>query len=474
MRHHWLIPRRTVLRGLGAALALPLLETMGWADPPKGSAFKPPVRLGCVNLPHGNSPAHFWPSDDKVTASGPLPRILEPLRPLLGDVLILKGLANMPAAGSSAPHGREYAAWLTGYACKQNSIENAISLDQIIAQRIGIYTALPSLELGTRRAAAAGDCEKGWSCAYYNNISWRSPSQPAPKESSPRAVLERMFSTRRAAPARGAPVVDAGSFAVAGADPGAGGGPARSLDQSMLDIVLRSAQDLRARISGNDQRKLDEYLDGVRQLETRIQAIERQQREGVAGGAAKKGYKSSPLITVAPPAAEPERFSEHVRLMLDLMILAFQSDTTRVATLMFGQANNGAYPESGVAEDHHNVSHFIGDAGLEEKCTRINVFHMQQVAYLLSRMKGLVEGPGVLLDNCMMLCGSGMGHPHNHNFIDLPCIVAGRGGGTIATGRYVKQAKGNHCDLLLALSARMGCPLERIGDSTRMLPDLSG
>jgi hypothetical protein len=471
----WLLPRRTLLKGLGASIALPLLETMGWADPPRstGGAYRPPVRLAFVYEPNGVIPEHFWPKDEHLGQGAPLPSSLEPLRPHLGDTLILGGLGHKNGSGDAAgTHAREAGTYLTGVRIEMNAVKAAISVDQAIAQKIGAYTALPSLELGTMPAPAAGDCTPGYSCAYFN-LSWRSSTQPMPKEINPRAVLERLFSSRRSRPARrpaAAEAEGAGKYAVAaGAD--AAGGP--SLDQSMVDIVLESAKKLRERVSGGDQRKLDEYLDGMRSLESRIQAIEKQSADQAQNAAAKRSYKTSPLIEVKAGAI-PDTFHEHVQLLMDLIILAFQSDTTRISTFMMGQMFRArGFPEIGVSDDHHALSHHFDKPDAKEKLRKIDAYYMEQFAYMIKRMKGLSEGPGTLLDNCMVVYGAGLGNGFSHSPENLPTVIAGKGGGTIRLGRYVPKCKGNFSDLLIGLAGRMGVELPNFGDGTRALPDLA-
>ncbi|MBA3937298.1 MAG: DUF1552 domain-containing protein [Planctomycetes bacterium] len=469
----WLLPRRTVLTGLGAALALPLLETMGWADPPRGpgGAYRPPVRLAFIYEPNGVIPEHFWPKDGKFGQGAPLPSSLEPLRPYLGDTLILGGLGHKNASGDAAgTHAREAGTYLTGVRIAINAVRAAISVDQAIAQKIGAYTALPSLELGTMPAPAAGDCTPGYSCAYFN-LSWRSATQPMPKEINPRAVLERLFSSRRSRPARRPAVAGAADAKTVAASADAPAGP--SLDQSMIDIVLDSAKKLRERISGSDQRKLDEYLDGMRSLESRIQAIEKQSTDQAQNAAAKRAYKSSPLIEVKATAI-PEKFHEHVQLLMDLIILAFQSDSTRISTFMMGQMFRArGFPEIGISDDHHSLSHHFNKPEAMEKLRRIDAYYMEQFAYMIKRMKGLSEGPGTLLDNCMVVYGAGLGNGFSHSPVNLPTIIAGTGGGTIRPGRYVPTCNGNFSDLLIGLAARMGVELPTFGDGTKALPDLS-
>jgi hypothetical protein len=470
--HSWLIPRRTVLRGIGAALALPLLETMGWAETPKGGkSYKPPVRLCFINVPHGVNQDEWWPKDGQLSQSGALPSSLEPLRPHLGDLLILDRLNQAAARGDAdGTHAREAGTWLTGTAIKRDAVETGISADQIAAQRIGQYTVLPSLELGTAATKAAGDCTKGYSCAYFN-LSWRASGQPMPREINPKAVFDRLFSSRRATPARrGGPAVDAAQFAgkVNTTDDG------KSLDQSMLDIVFADSKALRDQVSRNDQRKMDEYLDGVRSLEKRIQAIEAQAQEAAASKEDRKGFKSSPLIEVKIPGSIPTKFDDHVKLMFDLITMAFQSDTTRVVTfLMANMFVSRSYPEIGISEGHHDLSHHFKKPDMLAKLAKIDKFHNELFASFIARLKSLVEGRGTLLDNCIIVYGSGLGDGYTHSPDRLPTIVAGTGGGTIRSGRYVKQAGGNFADLLMGVMARAGAPVERHGDGTKMLPDLS-
>ena len=472
MTRHWLISRRTALKGISAALALPLLETMGWAETSKAGAYKPPVRMGFIYVPHGVDNANFWPKDESAGQNTTLPSILEPLRPVMSDCLILGQLHHRQMDGDGdAHHARETATWLTGFASKRDTIENAISADQFAAQKIGAYTVLPSLEMGLQESRSAGNCDKGYSCAYHGNISWRSPTQPMPKELSPRAVFDRLFQSRKGKTTKkGGPAVDAAQFAGTG---GSNESEGPSLDQSMLDLVLQDAKGLRSKVSGNDGRKLDEYLDGVRELEKRIQAIERQAEDQAKSQESKKGFKSSPPIEVKVPGSVPGKFDEHAKIMLDLMTLAFQSDTTRISTLMFSQAFGRSYPECGVPENHHECSHHGKDPVKLERIKKINTFHVQQLSYFLQRLKGLNEGKGSLLDNCMILYGSGMGDGDAHNHSNLPTILAGRGGNTINSGRYVKNCKGNFCDLLMGMLARAGAPAEKFGDGTKLLPDLS-
>ena len=490
MRKDWLIPRRTLLKGAGAALALPLLDVMGWADPPRGAVPRLPVRLGWVYTPHGVEPANFWPKSAHLAPAGDLPPTLEPLRALLPECLILGGLKHARGAESKCPpHGIEMASWLTGAAPRgPKEIFNGTSADQLAAQRLGMYTPLPSLELA-RHPVDTGLGEQDWSATYFSAISWRSPTQPNTPEIEPRAVYDRMFSSRHATPRRqGGPAVDAGAFA-----PGGGAGAAApagpSLDTSMLDEVMGSATAFAARISADDRRKLDEYLENVRGLEQRIAAIERQQAEAAraaaaapakaakAAGGARANEAYSPLIQVQVGATAT--WTDWVKVMSDLTVLALQADLTRVVTLCYGRPYGGIYlPEIGVPDEAHSLTHHDGQDGDADqklaKLAKLERHEMAQFAYLVERLRSLREGPGTLLDNCIITYGSGMGHGMKHSLENLPTIVAGRGGGTIRTGRYVPACTGSFCDLLIGALARAGVTLnDPFGDGTRALPDLA-
>ncbi len=441
------LSRRTVLRGLGAALSLPLLETMGWADTPARVAASSAVKRICfIYVPHGVDNANFWPTPaqtDLTLCRDALPAVLDPLARHAADLLVLGGLRHRMAEGDNrAHHARETATWLTGSAAQSEVVHNAVSADQLIATRIGQATKLPSLELGLQAGRSAGNCDQGFSCAYHAHISWRSPSQPNPREIDPRAVFDRLFSSSS--------LTGRNAYGEA------------SLNRSILDLVGAQAQTLARQVSSDDRRKLDEYLDSVRSVEARIQGIERK--------AADNGHAGNVQLEV--PAGIPGRFDEHARLMLDLIALAYQSDSTRVSTLMFSQAFGRSYPEIGVPENHHEMSHHGHDPKKLEKVRRINIHHVTQLAYFLDRLKATRDGAGSLLDQTLVLYGSGMGDGDAHDHVNLPTIVAGHAGG-LRTGRYVQQCEGNFCDLLMALLARMDCSVDAFGDGRRPLPDLA-
>lgn len=477
-----LISRRELLKGAGVSLALPLLETMGWAEPQSRSS-KRPVRLAFLYFPMGVYPDAFWPKDARnFGPAGELPPTLEPLRSVLGECLLLDGIHNrIPWSVRPSPgHGMESSGWLTGVAAKGGGvIYNATSADQLAAQRVGQYTVIPSLELGTQPSQFGNIGENGYNDAYKQTVCYSSPTQPLPVETSPRAVFKRLFSARRSSPRkRGGPVVDRAKFNANGEKSGDGQGEGPSLDRSMLDLVMESARDLKGRVSRDDGRKIDEYLDGVRSLEKRVEAIERQQVESARAQVSRPGGSeggASAAINISVPDKDPTNWQDHLRLLADLMVLAFQGDVTRIVTLMFSKPYGRSYPELGISETHHDVSHHdYKDKDKIAKLLKIERYNVEQLAYIIQRMKSVRDGDRSLLDNSIMLWGSGMGEGAHHRFERLPAIVAGRGGGTVRPGRYVQRAGGNQCDLLMGILARAGVALEQpLGDGTKLLPDLS-
>lgn len=450
MRNELLIDRRTCLRGFGAALALPLLETMGWAE---RKAAKPPVRLGFMYMPHGVIPEQFWPADPATFLSSP-PPILESLRGVLDQCLLVKGISGVPIAPlNGAPHALELSTWLTAAlpdVNRRDVVNIAISADQIAANYVGAFTDLPSLELATMPQTHKEN-QEGLNEAYYSHCSYASPTQPLPAETNPRSVFKRLFQVRDRN-AAGKP------GAAAGAD---------DLDRSMLDLVLGGAKELRGKLSRGDQHKLDEYLDGVRALERRIAAMELRRTEA----APRRGATDSPPIEVTIP--EGAKRSEYMQVMCDLTVLAFQTDTTRVSTYIGSTPNGVSYPELGFSDEHHSQTHHNNKATMVEKVAKINAFNVAQFAYMVKRLHGLKEGDGTLLDNCIMMWGTGLEDGNKHSRANLPFILAGRGGGALKTGRYLPGSKGNQGDLLGTILTCAGIPLDRpIGIATKLLPEL--
>lgn len=447
------IHRRSVLRGLGAALALPWLEAMGagvgsaWADAPGPGG--PPRRLVFLFVPNGVHMPDWTPQ--QTGADFRLPWILEPLAPHRSSLLVLSGLAQDQArAHGDGPgdHARSVAVFLTGAHPVKTpgaNIRVGVSVDQVAARVLGAQTRFASLELGVERSARSGSCDSGYSCAYSSNVSWRTPTTPMAKEIDPRLVFERLFRDGR---------------------PGEGSEQRTrrlALRRSILDVVGEDAAALRARLGGTDRAKLEEYLEGVREIERRIETIERQRAAGL-----------EPTAEFQVPRGYADERTTHVRLLLDLIVLALRTDSTRVATFMFGNGGSElSHPFLGVPEGHHSLSHHGNDPAKQERLRRINRYHVEQLAYLLERLAQVREGEGSLLDQTMVLHGSGIRDGNRHDHDDLPILLAGGGGGTLAGGRHLRAAHGAPLNnLFLSLLDRVGAPTESLGDSTGRLPDL--
>jgi hypothetical protein len=377
-----------------------------------------------------------------------LPYILQPLAPVKDDLLVIgnlthdKGRANGDGAGD---HARSASVFLTGAQPRKTdgaNIRSGVSVDQAAAKQIGRLTRFPSIELGCEAGRSAGNCDSGYSCAYSSNISWAGEAAPQAKEVNPRLAFERLFTS---------------------GDPEANRNRAErnALRRSILDYLQDDAKRLQSRLGQNDRRKVDEYLNGVREIERRIEMAESQTIK-------------SDLVDVPSPKGIPEEYGEHIRLMCDLAVLAFQTDTTRVATIMFADAgSNRNYRHIDVPDGHHDLSHHGGDANKHAKIRKINHFHTTQLAYMLQKMKSIPEGEGTLLDNCMVLYGSGLGDGNRHNHDDLPVLLAGGGGGMIDTGRHIRVADETPmCNLFMSMLDIMGTPVDWIGDSTGRLREL--
>jgi len=455
MSHRVAISRRTILRGLGTAVALPWLEAMspvGRALAEAANVEEPPLRMAFFYIPNGAHMQDWTPATEG--ALDVLPHILEPLAARKDDLLVLSGLAqaNGFAKGDGpGDHARSLASFLTGaHPRKTNgaAIKAGISVDQIGAQSsVGARTRFASIELGIDRGAQSGNCDSGYSCAYSSNISWRSDSVPNAKEVNPRLVFDRLFG---------------------GGSPGetaAARGKRERRRSSILDFVGEDAAQLQGKLGANDRRKVDEYLNSVRELEVRV------------AHAANRGEVEIPEGQVRPTGL-PQDYAEHVRLMLDMMVLAFRTDTTRIGTFMFANETSGrSYPNVGVSEGHHEVSHHAGNAEKHDKIRRINRFHIELFAGFLDKLKALPEGEAgeSILDRSMIVYGSGIGDGNRHNHDDLPILLAGKGGGTIATGRHVVHGKGTPLNnLYLSMLDRFGAPIAGFGDSKGRLPGLDG
>ncbi|MDH3592345.1 MAG: DUF1552 domain-containing protein, partial [Planctomycetota bacterium] len=423
----------------GTTLALPFLDSLSWAAPAER-----PQRLAFLFVPNGMHMQDWTPK--AAGASYELPWLLEPLAPVRNDMLVLSGLTHDKGrANGDGPgdHARSAAVYLTGaqpYKTAGSDIKVGKSVDQIAADAIGRRTKLRSLELGCEGTRVSGQCDSGYSCAYSSNISWRTPHTPMLKEMDPRLVFERLFGGRPGETKQAR---------------------ARRLAarKSILDFVAADAKDLRKKIARSDRKKLDEYFDGVREVERRIEMAEA--GEGPVG--------------VKRPDGIPREYVAHVRLMYDLLALAFQTDTTRVATFMLAnEGSNRTYPFIGVRGGHHHISHHGGDKKKIEGIRRINRFHTEQLAYFLNKLKTTKDGDGTLLDNSLIVYGSGISDGNRHNHDDLPVLVAGRGGGTLTPGRHVRYARNTPMNnLYLSLLDRVGVNETRVGDSTGRLAGLT-
>src|SRR5882757_5346132 len=458
MRNNFLIDRRTFLKAIGASLALPLLETMGWAEPGKGKPYKPPVRLGFMYMPHGVIMDQFWPASPESFLSAP-PPALESLRSVLDQCLLMKGISGVPIAPfNGAPHALELSTWLTASlpdSHKRNQINIAISADQIAANYVGGLTSLPSLELATMPQTHKEN-QEGLNEGYYSHCSFRSATQAVPAEINPRSVLNRLFKK-----------IEPGS---PDRKPGAD-----ALERSMLDLVIGGAKDLRRMLPQDDQHKLDEYLDSVRAVERRIAAIEYRQKEAALEAAgvsvSKRNASDSPPIEIKIPVGDKR--SEYMQVMCDLNVLAFQTDTTRVSTYIGSTPNGVSYPELGFRDEHHSQTHHNNEPEKVCKIEAITAFNISQFAYMVKKMHSLREGEGTLLDNCIMMWGSGLEDGNKHARANLPFIIAGKGGGTLNTGRFLPNVKGNQGDLLGTLLTCAGVPLDRpVGIATKQLTEM--
>ena len=443
--------RRTLLRGAGTALALPMLDAM--VPGILQSASPAPCRMAFLYVPNGIMMEH-WIADQKpgVTAlPGTLPSVSSVLAPYREDLLFIGGLTqNGGRALGDGPgdHGRAGANYLTCVHPKKTNgrdLQAGISVDQIAAQRMQGKTRLASLELGCEEGVQGGSCDNGYSCAYSNSISWRTPSAPNPPEIRPRAVFERLF---------GAADLDP--------DPSRRARQAK-YERSILDVVTGDARRLSASLGGADRRKLDEYLDSIRDVEQRIQAAERNRTP----------VKRPEMA--APDTSVPSDFGEHARIMIDLLTLAFQTDATRVATMLLAlEQSPRAYPEIGIPEAHHGLTHHQGDVEKIAKVIEINRFHMKQFAYLVQKFKATPDGDGTLLDHVMVTYGSGLSDGNAHDHANLPLVLAGRGCGTLKPGRYVRHPNETPmANLFIAMLDRMGVPVETLGDGNGQLGYLS-
>ena len=437
------LPRRTVLRGVGAAIALPLLDGMVPAFAAiRNTAARSVRRLGVVYAANGMAMKYWRP--EKVGALELAP-IQLPLTPFRDRLLVVSGLDSKEAeAKDTAVHARIQATWLTGVRAKRTEgpdIRLGISMDQIVAREFGDETQLASLELAMEPADLAGACLPGYSCAYNNTVSWRDATTPLPMEFNPRAVFERLF----------------------GATPSTSPDARRALIQrrrSILDGVTDKVADLQRRIGTGDRLKLTQYLEAVRDVERRMERADAQ--------------ADQELPEVDRPAGVPATFEEHARLMFDLLVLAYQTDLTRVSTFALGrELSIRTFPEIGVPDPHHPLSHHQNDPVKLAKLAKIQTFHMQLFAEFLGKLQATPDGDGTLLDQTLLFYGAGMSDSNLHYMYDLPALVVGGPNFRIKTGRHLAYGETPLANLQLTLLDKLGLPVERFGDSTGQLNLLS-
>jgi hypothetical protein len=441
------LSRRALLRGAGAAIGLPLLDAMVPAFTAEPPAVK---RLGFIYLPNGVSMNFTGVNNWIPNGEGrdfELSKILAPLAAHRDHLTVVTGLAQRPAEASeesaTGDHTKATASWLTGVRCKRTEgadVQNAVSADQIAANVIGKDTVLPSLELSIDLSVLAGQCENSYSCVYLNTLAWRSPTSPLPTENNPRIVFQRLF--------------------------GNGGTSEQRTElarenQSILDAVTDDFARLTRKLGPNDRTQVDEYLDSVREVERRIQAVE---RLGDQAG----------LPALERPRGIPERFDEHVKLMFELQWLAFQADLTRVVTFMFGRdLNFRTYPEIGITQGHHTLSHHLDRPDLLENYAKLNTYQVQLFAWFLDKLKATSEGAGNLLEHSLILYGAAMSNPNLHAHFDLPIALVGGAAGRHRGGRHLVYPRNTPMtNLLVSMLEKVDVPLAELGDSTGPLTDV--
>ena len=439
------LPRRTFLKGIGVAIALPALDAMSPAfAAPAGEGG--PLRLAFTYIPNGVTMADWTPAATGADFS--FTRILKPLEPFRDDTLLISGLAhkNGGALGDGpGDHARAAASYLTGVHPRKTAgadIQNGISVDQIAATHIGGQTRFPSLELGCDDSRTVGNCDSGYSCAYTNSLAWRGPATPMPPETNPRLVFERLFGdidTSLPPEVRARRLVHR---------------------RSILDLVTDRTARLMSDLGPTDRRKLDEYLSSIREIETRIERAEKD-LTGITPG-------------IDKPSGVPVLYADYVNLMFDLQLVAFQTDSTRVVTMMMGREGSmRTYPEIGIPDPHHPLTHHRGNPEWIEKVTTINAMHMQLFAGFVKKMKETPDGDGSLLDHAIIVYGSGLSDGNRHTHNDLPVAVVGRGGGLQPGRHLVYPTDTPMTNFYLTLLDRVGVHPEQVGDSTGRVEHLT-
>ncbi len=440
------LSRREVLRGLGVAISLPFLDAMVPAFAKGAARGAPPVRLAWFYVPNGIDMRHWTP--DTEGPLGTLPGVLAPLQPVKDDILVLSNLTThwgRPLQDGPGDHGRALGSYMTGvevYKTSGADLRLGISADQIAANVNGHLTKLPSLEVGLEEARQAGNCDSGYSCAYVYNLAWRTKTQPLPPISDPRGLFERLF---------GSDVIEPG--------------PARArrlaMRRSILDDVIADTQKLELTLGGTDRRKLDEYLTSVREIELQVQRAE------------KEGVVLDPGIQ--KPFGVPAEFPDYFRLMTDMLVIAFKADVTRISTFLVGREGSvRAYPEIGVSDSHHPLTHHMGNMEMLAKVRQINELHATLFAEFLQKLKNTPDGDSNLLDQSLIVYGSGISDGNSHTHDQLPTLLAGRGGGFADPGRHIiYQRETPVTNLFATMIERVGVRGEHVGDATGRLAGLS-
>ncbi|MEX2304287.1 MAG: DUF1552 domain-containing protein [Bryobacterales bacterium] len=433
------LPRRTFLRGMGASLALPLLDAMVPAMTAQASTAAAPVRrLGFVYMPMGSDIKRWTPPGDNLDELSPTLSSLASVRDQLTVITNLELKNSYPGT-----HATSNAGFLSAAKAKWTESTDyhlGTTVDQIAAKHIGQETQLPSLELAMDLLSTVGQCDNGFACVYQNNLSWSSPTTPLPYEAHPRIVFERLFGEGGSASDRQAALRERAS---------------------LLDWVRDDISRLQGDLGPEDRGRVSQYLDTVREVERRIQKAEAQAADNT-------------LPDLDRPVGVPASYADHARLMLDLQVLAFQGDVTRVITFQLArETSNRTYPDIGVPDPHHPLTHHGGNEDKIAKMAKINAFHVSLFAYYLEKLKATPEGGGTLLDNSLLLYGSGMGNPNVHDHVNLPILVAGGGAGTHKGGRHIRYAEpAPLANLHLTLLDKVGVRLDAFADSKGKVDEL--
>ena len=433
------LPRRTFLRGLGATVALPLLDAMVPAlSAMAKTAAKAPLRLGFVYTPNGANMARWTPVEE---GSGfGLSPTLQPLEPFRDRMMVLTGLNALPAEGEGGPHARASATWLSQVPPKRTEDADAragTTIDQIVATHMGDTTRLRSLELAIDDVSLVGNCEAGFACTYFNTLSWRTPTTPLPMLTNPRMVFEQLFG-------------EGGNLAAMRAE--------LRHDRSILDSVITEVAELQRGLGANDRSRVTEYLEAIREIEQRINRVEAERSE-------------AELILPNPPVGAPDLFEDHLKLMYDLHVLAYQADATRVTTFLTSREASGrSFPNIGIVDGHHQVSHHGNNPELLEKQAKIDTYHVSLMAYYLERLRSTPDGDGSLLDHSLILFGSCISNSNMHSYRNLPTVLFGGATAQLKGDRHLKYPAGTPlANLFVTLADKMGVELDTFGDSTGRL-----